>query len=221
MSIVENLSDAVQRGRTEDALSAIEEGLGMGLTAQELLDDGLLKGMSRLGARFKNNDVFVPEVLLSARALNQGLSVLKPYLIDTGVEAKGLAVIGSVKGDLHDVGKNLVKMMLQGAGFEVVDLGVDVSDDQFVEAIRGCHPDVLCLSALLTTTMGQMKLVIDAITATGLRDKVKILVGGAPITAAFCAAIGADGYAPDAVSAAELATAVLQQASTQLTEVAR
>ena len=221
MSIVENLSDAVQRGRVTDVLSAIDEGLSVGLSAQEMLDQGLLQGMSLLGARFKNNEVFVPEVLLSARALNRGLDVLKPYLTETGAEARGLAVIGSVKGDLHDIGKNLVKMMLQSAGFEVVDLGVDVSDEQFAEAVRDYHPDILCLSSLLTTTMAQMKLVIEAVVATGLRDKVKILVGGAPVTATLAAAIGADGYAPDAVSAAGLATGVLGPNSKLWTEAAR
>ncbi len=209
MSTVEMLSEAVQKGRVKDVLTLIEAGLEEGLSAQELLDEGLLKGMSLLGVRFKNNEVFVPEVLLAARALNKGSEALKPRLIEAGVAAKGRAVIGTVKGDLHDIGKNLVKMMLEGSGFEIVDLGVDVSDEAFVAAIQQHRPDVLCLSALLTTTMGQQRSVVEAVTAAGLRDEVKILVGGAPVTQRFCTEIGADGYAPDAASAAELATASL------------
>ncbi|MDR1711476.1 MAG: cobalamin-dependent protein [Propionibacteriaceae bacterium] len=209
MSIVENLSEAVQKGRIKDVLALIEEGLGEGVSAQEMLDDGLLRGMSLLGARFKNNEVFVPEVLIAARALNKGTEALKPKLIEAGVQARGLAVIGTVKGDLHDIGKNLVKLMMEGAGFEVVDLGVDVSDDAFVAAVAERKPDVLLLSALLTTTMRQQESVIKAVAAAGLRDKVKIMVGGAPITQGFCAEIGADGYAPDAASAAEVAATFL------------
>ncbi|MDR1807100.1 MAG: corrinoid protein [Propionibacteriaceae bacterium] len=211
MTTVESLCEAVQKGKTKDVLALIEAGLDEGVAPEELLNEGLLKGMGLLGVRFKNNEVFVPEVLLAARALNKGTELLKPKLIEAGVEAKGKAVIGTVLGDLHDIGKNLVKMMLEGSGFEVVDLGVDVSDQRFVEAVVAEAPDVLCLSALLTTTMGQQKTVVAAVEAAGLRDKVKILVGGAPVTPNFCAEIGADGYAPDAASAAELATAMLER----------
>jgi len=209
MTTVEKLSEAVQQGKAKDVLSLIDEGLAEGVPAQDLLNDGLLKGMSLLGVRFKNNEVFVPEVLIAARALNKGTQLLKPRLIEAGVEPKGKAVIGTVKGDLHDIGKNLVKMMLEGAGFEVVDLGVDVADGAFVEALRENTPDVLLLSALLTTTMEQQRLVVGAVVDAGLRDKVKILVGGAPITASFATEIGADGYAPDAASAADLAVSLL------------
>ena len=209
MSTIDDLCDAVQKGRSAQVLALIDAGLDEGLTAQELLNDGLLRGMSLLGVRFKNNEVFVPEVLIAARALNKGTAALKPRLIEAGVEAKGKAVIGTVQGDLHDIGKNLVKMMLEGSGFEVVDLGVDVPDEQFVDAVRTQTPDVLCLSALLTTTMTQQRLVIEAVEAAGLRDQVKILVGGAPVTQNYCEEIGADGYAPDAASAAELALSVI------------
>jgi len=209
MSTVESLSEAVQAGRVKEVLALIESGLAEGIPAQDLLDQGLLKGMSLLGVRFKNNEVFVPEVLIAARALNKGTELLKPRLIEAGVAAKGKAVIGTVQGDLHDIGKNLVKMMLEGSGFEVVDLGVDVSDQRFVEAITANAPNVVCLSALLTTTMGQQRSVVESVVAAGLRDKVKILVGGAPVTAGFCTEIGADGYAPDAASAADLATSFL------------
>jgi len=209
MSTIDDLCDAVQKGRSAQVLALIDAGLDEGLTAQELLNDGLLRGMSLLGVRFKNNEVFVPEVLIAARALNKGTAALKPRLIEAGVEAKGKAVIGTVQGDLHDIGKNLVKMMLEGSGFEVVDLGVDVPDEQFVDAVRTQTPDVLCLSALLTTTMTQQRLVIEAVEAAGLRGQVKILVGGAPVTQNYCEEIGADGYAPDAASAAELALSVI------------
>lgn len=206
MSTIESLSEAVQKGRVKDVLALIQVGLDEGLSAQQLLDDGLLKGMSLLGVRFRNNEVFVPEVLIAARALNKGSELLKPRLIEAGVEAKGRAVIGTVKGDLHDIGKNLVKMMLEGSGFEVIDLGVDVADERFVSAIEEHRPDVLLLSALLTTTMPQQGSVVEAVKAAGLRDQVKIMVGGAPVTHAFCIEIGADAYAPDAASAAEVAS---------------
>jgi len=209
VTILEDLSTAIQEGRAKDVLALIQSGLDEGLSAQRLLDDGLLSGMSLLGARFKNNEVFVPEVLIAARALNRGTEMLKPRLIEAGVEPKGKAVIGTVKGDLHDIGKNIVKMMLEGTGFAVVDLGVDVTDERFVEALRENTPDILCLSALLTTTMEQQRLVVKAVTDAGLRDRVKILVGGAPVTPGFCNEIGADGYAPDAASAAELASSFL------------
>jgi 5-methyltetrahydrofolate--homocysteine methyltransferase len=212
MSIVDDLCESVQKGRVKEVLALIESGLAEGVPAQRLLDDGLLKGMSLLGVRFKNNEVFVPEVLIAARALNRGSEALKPYLVAAGVQARGKALIGTVRGDMHDIGKNLVKMMLEGAGFEVVDLGVDVPDETFVLAVHEHTPDVLCLSALLTTTMHQQRSVISAITSAGLRDSVKILVGGAPISSAFADEIGADGYAPDAASAAEVATSLLPAA---------
>ena len=209
MSTLENLSEAVQAGRVKEVLALIEAGLDEGLSAKALLDQGLLTGMNLLGVKFKNNEVFVPEVLIAARALNKGTELLKPLLIAAGVEPKGTAVIGTVQGDLHDIGKNLVKMMLEGSGFAVVDLGVDVTADQFIEALREHSPDLLCLSALLTTTMEQQRAVVEAVADAGLRDQVKILVGGAPITQGYCAEIGADGYAPDAASAAELAGSFL------------
>lgn len=208
-STLERLSDAVQKGQATDVLALLGVGLEQGISAAELLDDGLLKGMSLLGVRFSNNEAWVPEVLLAARALNEGMDFLKPKLIEAGVASKGKVVIGTVAGDMHDVGKNLVKMMMEGSGLEVIDLGVNVPDEQFVAAIRTHSPDVVCLSALLTSTMGQMKLVIDAIVAAGLRDSVKVLVGGAPVTSQAAAAMGADGTAPDASSAAELACRII------------
>ena len=164
--------------------------------------------MGEIGQRFKKNEVFVPEVLIAARAMNMALAVLKPALANAGVEHKGTVVICTVKGDLHDIGKNLVKMMIEGTGLKVVDLGVDCSAEKVIDAIKEYNADVVCLSALLTTTMLYQKEIIDAITAAGLRDKVKIMVGGAPVTQEFADKIGADFYTPDAASAAECASAL-------------
>ncbi len=209
MTIIEDLSQAIQKGRVKQVIALIDSGLEEGIPAKQLLDEGMLHGMSLLGVRFKNNEVFVPEVLIAARALNKGTEKLKPLLIEAGVEPKGRAVIGTVEGDLHDVGKNLVKLMMEGAGFEVIDLGVDVSGEAFVAAVREHQPDLLLLSALLTTTMKQQGAVVQAIKDAGLRDQVIIMVGGAPITQSFCDEIGADAYSPDAASAAETASELL------------
>ncbi|NLN81257.1 MAG: cobalamin-binding protein [Clostridiales bacterium] len=205
MSTIEQLSEALQRGNAKEVTALVQEALDNGVTAQRILDEGLLKGMGLLGVRFKNNEVFVPEVLIAARALNKGVELLKAKLIEEGVKPIGKVIIGTVKGDLHDIGKNLVKMMMEGAGFSVIDLGVDVSDESFVEAVKTHQPDILAMSALLTTTMNQMETVINALSSAGLRDKVKVMIGGAPITQSFCEQIGADAYTPDAASAAETA----------------
>jgi len=179
--------------------------LDQGLSPKEILEKGLLDGMGIIGEKFKKNEIFVPEVLIAARAMNAGVGILKPHLVEAGVESKGTAVIGTVKGDLHDIGKNLVRMMLEGKGLNVVDLGVDVSSDQFVQAAIDNNADIICCSALLTTTMGEMKDVVAAAKEKGIRDKVKIMVGGAPITQSFCDSIGADCYTADAASAADAA----------------
>jgi 5-methyltetrahydrofolate--homocysteine methyltransferase len=207
MSIIDDISEALQKGKAKDVVALIGEALNSGVSAQDILDKGLLYGMSLLGARFKNNEVFVPEVLIAARALNKGTEVLKPRLIEAGVKPIGKVIICTVKGDLHDIGKNLVRMMLEGAGFEVVDLGVDVDENRIVEAVKEHQPQVLCLSALLTTTMSQQGVVIEALKTANLRDKVKVMVGGAPVTQSFCESIHADAYSQDAASAAEAAKA--------------
>ncbi len=209
MPILDQLSDAVQRGRVRDALALIEAGLADGITAQKLLDDGLLAGIERLGVKFRKNEVWVPEVMSAARALNRGLQILRPLIIEAGGSLKGRIVIGTVHGDLHDVGKNLVGLMLEGSGFEVIDLGVNVSADDFVQAMVEYEPDILCLSALLTTTIGELRGVIDAVANAGLRDRVQILVGGAPVTSDLAIAIGADGFAQDAAAATELASRLM------------
>ena len=205
MSILENISESLQKGKAKEVVSLIEEALANSIPAQDILDKGLLHGMSLLGVKFKNNEVFVPEVLVAARALNKGTEVLKPKLIEAGVKPIGKVVICTVKGDLHDIGKNLVRMMLEGAGFEVIDLGVDIDEVKILQAVKEHNPDILCLSALLTTTMSQQGIVIEALKAAGLRDKLKVMVGGAPVTQSFCESIHADAYCQDAASAAETA----------------
>ena len=205
MSLLEDLSAALHAGRAPKVKEMVQQAIDEGISAKDILEQGLLDGMSVVGEKFKNNEIFVPEVLIAARAMNAGVAILKPYLVDAGVESKGTAVIGTVKGDLHDIGKNLVKMMLEGRGLNVIDLGVDVSADQFVQAAIDNNADIICCSALLTTTMGEMKNVVETATAKGIRDKVKIMIGGAPVTQSFCDSIGADCYTADAASAADAA----------------
>jgi 5-methyltetrahydrofolate--homocysteine methyltransferase len=205
MALLENISAALQAGKAKDVAQLVQEAMDSGIPAQEILDNGLLAGMSVIGTKFKNNEVYVPEVLIAARALNKGTELLKPKLLEEGVEPIGKAVICTVKGDLHDIGKNLVKMMLEGAGFAVVDLGVDASAEKVVDAVKEHSPQVVCLSALLTTTMNQLQAVVEELKTAGLRNSVKVMVGGAPVTQAYCEQIGADAYAPDAATAAEVA----------------
>ena len=203
MSLLEDVSLALQAGRAPKVKELVQQAVDEGIPAKDVLEQGLLSGMSVVGEKFKNNEVFVPEVLIAARAMNAGVAILKPYLTEAGVEAKGTAVIGTVKGDLHDIGKNLVKMMLEGRGLNVIDLGVDVEPERFVQAAIDNEADIICCSALLTTTMGEMKHVVEAAAAKGIRDTVKIMIGGAPVTQSFCDSIGADCYTADAASAAD------------------
>ena len=208
--ILNDISLALQAGKAKEVKALIEQALADGLKAQEILEGGLLPGMSIIGDKFKNNEVYVPEVLISARAMKAGTDILKPYLVAEKVEPLGKICIGTVKGDLHDIGKNLVKMMMEGKGIEVVDLGVDVSAEQFLAAVKEQGCQIVCCSALLTTTMGVMKDIVDIFVNEGIRDKVKIMIGGAPITDAYCKSIGADGYTADAASAADLAVEFLK-----------
>jgi corrinoid protein of di/trimethylamine methyltransferase len=205
MTLCDDISTALQKGQAKEVKELVQQAIDAGMPANQILDEGLMAGMNIIGAKFKRNEVFVPEVLIAARAMNTGTALLKPLFSAEGVSAKGKAVIGTVKGDLHDIGKNLVRMMIEGKGIEVVDLGVDVSADAFVEAAAKQQADIVCLSALLTTTMNQMKTVIDRFVAAGARGKVKIMIGGAPVTDEFRLSIGADAYAPDAASAADAA----------------
>jgi 5-methyltetrahydrofolate--homocysteine methyltransferase len=203
------LIDAVKRGDANTVVTLVQEGIEEGVDPQSILDDGLLKAMNEVGVKFKNNEVFVPEVLITARALNAGTAALKEKLGDTGSHAIGKVVLATVSGDLHDIGKNLVKMMMESVGFDVIDLGVDVTADKIVDAVKANDADIVALSALLTTTMAYQRTVVDALKDAGLRDKVKIMIGGAPTTQAFCDDIGADGYTADAPSAADKARELL------------
>ena len=205
MSVINEISALVQKGDRRGVKTAVETALREGFTAKEILDDGLIGGMMVIGEKFKRDEVYVPEVLIAARAMNMGVSVLKPYLTGEGVEPVGKAVICTVQGDLHDIGKNLVKMMLEGVGIECIDLGTDVSAEQVVEAVKESGAEIVALSSLLTTTMEYHKDIVDALKEAGLRDSVKVMIGGAPVNAEFAEQVGADGYAPDAATAADLA----------------
>jgi len=212
MSIVQEISQYLQQGRAKNVKELVQKALDEGIDAKTILNEGLLDGMSVIGEKFKNNEVYVPEVLIAARAMYAGMDILKPILSSSGVEAIGKVVIGTVKGDLHDIGKNLVKMMMEGRGLEVIDLGIDVPSEKFIEAAKEHDAQIIACSALLTTTMTEMKNVVEAAKEAGIRDKVTIMVGGAPVTNNFCKSIGADIYTPDAASAAEAAAKVCQSA---------
>ena len=205
MNRFDEISALLQKGRPRELSALVQEELADGTSANDILTKALIPGMSAVGERFKKNEIFVPEVLITARAMNAALNILNPVLAQAGVEPIGKAVICTVKGDLHDIGKNLVKMMIEGTGIQVIDLGIDCPPERAVEAVREYQPDIVCLSALLTTTMVNQKATIDALRAAGLRDKVKVMVGGAPVTQAFADEIGADSYTPDAATAAEVA----------------
>lgn len=205
MSIIQEISEFLQKGRAKNVKALVQQALDEGIDPKEILNEGLLDGMMIIGGKFKRNEIFVPEVLVAARAMNAGISILKPKLIEVGNEPIGRVVLGTVEGDLHDIGKNLVGMMLQGAGFEVIDLGVDVKPEVFIEKAEAEDADIICMSALLTTTMTNMQNVIDMLKDQNLRDKYIIMVGGAPVNESFAQEIGADYYTPDAASAAETA----------------
>ena len=210
MSILNDICANVQIGKAKIVKELVQAALDEGVKPAEILSEGLLAGMGEVGEKFKNNEIYVPEVLVAARAMNMGMEILKPHLAEDGVTARGKVCIGTVQGDLHDIGKNLVKMMMEGKGLEVVDLGVDVTPEAFINAVleQGCQ--VICCSALLTTTMSVMEEVVKAAEAAGIRDKVKIMIGGAPVTDEFREKIGADCYTNDAASAADAAVAFCQ-----------
>lgn len=204
MAILEELADNIIKGQAPKVEELTQKALDDGANPEKVLQEGLIAGMNVVGAKFKANEFYVPEVLIAARAMKAGMKILRPKLADSGVEPVGRFVIGTVKGDLHDIGKNLVSMMMEGAGFEVIDLGVDVSPEKFVAAVEENKAHFLGLSALLTTTMVNMQGTIDALKSGGLRNNVKVVVGGAPLTQKFADDIGADGYAPDAASAVDI-----------------
>ena len=205
MSILQELSTVLQRGRLPKVKELVEQAISEGINPNDILEDGLLKGMAVIGEKFKKNEVFIPEVMMAARAMNAGVELLRPLLISAGASTKGTAVIGTVKGDLHDIGKNICKMMLEAKGLEVFDLGTDVTADTFIGKAIEHNASVICCSALLTTTMSEMKNVIIKATEAGIRDKVTIMIGGAPVTQEFCDSILADYYTPDAATCSEVA----------------
>lgn len=203
--ILSEISTAVIEGNLDDIVDLTHDALDEDLDAKEILDNGLMPGMDHVGVEFKAGNMFVPEVLRSARAMHASMDIIKPLLIESGVEMVGKLLIGTVKGDLHDIGKNLVAMMCEGAGFEVKDLGKDITPEAFVEGVKEFEPHVVGMSALLTTTMRAMEHTIKALEEAGLRDRVKVIIGGAPVTQSFADQIGADGYASNAAAAADMA----------------
>ncbi|MEE9513796.1 MAG: corrinoid protein [Anaerolineales bacterium] len=203
--ILQTLYDQIIQGKMDDTESSVQKALGEGLSPERILSEAMTAALARVGELFEAGEYFVPEMLISANAMQKGMAVLKPHLVEVGLEPAGKIVIGTVKGDLHDIGKNLVAMLLEGAGFEVIDLGTDISPEHFIEAIESEGANLLGLSALLTTTMENMRLTMQAIQSAGVRDRVKVMIGGAPVTEAFAQDIGADGYAPDASRAVALA----------------
>lgn len=205
MELLNEISTQLQKGKAKNVKELVQQAIDAGIPATDILQNGLLAGMDIIGTKFKNNEVFVPEVLMAARAMNMGTQLLKPLLIQEGSKAHGKVCIGTVQGDLHDIGKNICKMMMEGKGLEVVDLGTDVSPDRFVQTAIEENCSIICCSALLTTTMSVMAEVVKEAEKAGIRDKVKIMIGGAPITDAYCRQIGADAYTTDAASAAEKA----------------
>jgi 5-methyltetrahydrofolate--homocysteine methyltransferase len=205
MTQIEKLYDAILNGNNKGAVEITQEALDAGVTAQQLVDQGMIPAMGEVGQRFENEEFFVPELLLAARAMKAALALIRPHLQQEGVEARGCAVVGTVKGDLHDIGKNLVASMLEGAGYEIVDLGTDVTPEQFVAAAKEKGANLIGLSALLTVTMPSMKNTVELLEKEGLRDQVKVMVGGAPLSSEYAEEIGADGYADNASAAVRLA----------------
>jgi len=210
MEIFDKIADEVLKGNSAPVEELVNEALSQDISAEKILNKGLVGGMSIVSEKFKNNEIFIPEVLVSARAMNSGMEILKPLLAEANVKSIGKVVIGTVKGDLHDIGKNIVAMMLQGAGFDVVDLGTCVSKEKFLEFVEKEHADILGISTLLTTTMIYMKEVVEALKNANLEQNVKVIIGGAPVTQSYAVQINADGYAPDAASAVDLTKKLLK-----------
>jgi corrinoid protein of di/trimethylamine methyltransferase len=201
MSVIDELREGVIQGQANVAVEKVKKALDEGFAAGVILNDGLISAMRKVGQLYEDGIVFVPEMLIAARAMDKALQILRPYLVEQGVKPRGKVAIGTVKGDLHDIGKKLVAMMLEGSGFEIIDLGIDAAPEKFVDAVQNHGANVVALSALLTTTMPNMKNVIEALKQSGVRDRVRVIIGGAPVNQAYADQIGADGYAPDASSA--------------------
>jgi 5-methyltetrahydrofolate--homocysteine methyltransferase len=211
MDLYEEISAAVQKGDAGQVKALVEKALAQDLPVDKVLNKGLIAGMNVIGQRFKAMDIFIPEVLVSARAMNMGLDIIKPLLAKANVKAKGKVVIGTVRGDLHDIGKNIVAMMLRGAGYEVIDLGADVPKEKFLENVKKESADVVAMSALLTTTMTYMREIIEELEKAKLKTRVKVIIGGAPLSQAYADKIKADGYAPDAALAVDLLKRLLKK----------
>jgi len=203
MDLLQKVSEELQRGNFREVQKLVQEALDARVSPSKILNEGLVAGMDVVGEKFRKDELFIPEVLIAARAMHAGMEILRPKLVETGAKLAGKVVLGTVKGDLHDIGKNLVGMFLEGAGFQVIDVGIDVPTEKFVEAVKSHQPNVLGLSALLTTTMPKMKEIIESLHKAGIRHSVKVIVGGAPVTEKFAKEIGADGYASDGASAVE------------------
>ena len=210
-SIFKDIKDALMKGDRVSVVKLTKEAMDKGLEIKDILDSGLIAGMEIIGGKFKKNEVFIPEVLISAKAMHAGMAILEPYFTSCGIMPIGKVAIGTVKGDLHDIGKNIVSMMFKGACFEVEDFGIDVPSEKFVDAVTKGKVDIIAMSSLLTTSMPSMKDAIDLLRNAGIRDKVKIMVGGAPVTQDFADSIGADGYAKDAATAVDLAKSLLKK----------
>jgi 5-methyltetrahydrofolate--homocysteine methyltransferase len=213
MANLQEIADNIIKGQAPKVESLVRQAMDEKVPVREILHQGLIAGMNVVGEKFKNNEFYIPEVLIAARAMKTGMALIRPKLIEEKVEPLGKACIGTVKGDLHDIGKNLVAMMLEGAGFEVIDLGIDVEPAKFIAAVKEQGAQIICLSALLTTTMPSMQTTISAVKEAGLVNKCKVMIGGAPVTQAYADQIGADGYAPDAATAAEKARELTAQIS--------
>lgn len=207
MLILEEIQQAIIKGNADKVKESVEKAVAENIEVSAILNEGLIAGMNVIGVRFKNNEVYVPEVLMAARAMHTGIAVIKPLITEAGIQEKGRVVIGTVKGDLHDIGKNLVIMMLEGAGYKVVDLGIDVSPEKFIKAVEEHQPEIVGLSALLTTTMTQMKLTMEQLKP--YRDRIKVMIGGAPVTQKFADEIGADAFASDAATAVDIANKLM------------
>jgi corrinoid protein of di/trimethylamine methyltransferase len=211
MSLLTEMSEALQKGKAKEVEEMAKKAMDEGIAGKQILNEGLMSGMAIIGEKFKKNEVYVPEVLIAARAMNAGIAIIKPLLQDGENESKGKVVLGTVKGDLHDIGKNLVRIMMEGKGLEVVDLGIDTPAEKFVEEAQNNNAQIIACSALLTTTMTEMENVVKAAKEAGIGDKVKVMIGGAPVTDNYRESIGADVYAPDAASAADAAIAACEK----------
>ena len=210
-AILQQIADDLYDGKNTEVADLTQQALDTGLTAAEVLNGGLVAGMDRVGVDFKNGDLFVPEVLIAARAMHAGMDILRPLLAESDVPSAGKVVLGTVEGDLHDIGKNLVAMMLEGGGFNVVDLGIDIAPEKFVEAVKAEQPDLVGMSTLLTTTMPSIEKTLDALKTAGVRGSIKVMIGGAPVTQEYADKVGADGYAADAASAVDVARALMSR----------